>query len=135
MFKRIFVSTILAASVFVVGCNQANAPSLDGAKVVLSGMVTAVAILDSVCAQTAAETKDLQLAKDCATAYDQTRAALTKAQVALDNNDKSFVCAVALAEQALEGFAQVYEAKSGPLPESVLIAESLGRAFGAQCVK
>ena len=135
MFKRIFLSTILASSVFVSGCGmfQSNTPSNDGAKIVVSSLVVATSVLDAACAQAASETHDAQLAHDCAEAYTKTRDSLVALQTALDNNDKSFVCVVKASEIALEAFADVYQAKAGALPESVMIAESIARSFGAAC--
>lgn len=130
IFSGIFLSTLTLAG---CGLFKANSPENTTAKEVVTTLTVAVSILDSVCSQYAVETKDLNLAQDCAAAYNSAREKLLAAQSALENNDKSFVCTVKLCESALEDFANVYKAKSGELPPAVIIAESLGRTFGAQC--
>lgn len=128
----IFVSSISLTA----GCGLFKAGTAENttAKTVVSTMVAAVSVLDAVCAQTAIDIHDAQLAQDCADAYTRTRDKLVAVQTALENNDQSFVCAVKVCESALEDFADIYKARSGKeLPQAVIVAESIGRAFGAQC--
>lgn len=133
--RKVWFLGAIALSLNSFGCSMfhANSPSNTTAKEVISTLSAGAAVLDGVCAITAANLKDPQLAQDCGDAYDRTRVKLAAAQVALDNGDKSFVCAVKLSTSALQDFADIYRNKVGSVPEAVTVALAVGGAVGSQC--
>lgn len=135
--KNIIVSTVLASSIFLGGCGlfHSNSPSNGTAKEVINAMAMATGILDSVCAVTAKELGDADLAAKCADAYTRTRDKLQAAQLALANEDKSFVCSVKIAYSALQDFADVVRVRTGKVPEAVTVALAIAHGIGDQCTE
>ena len=143
MLKAIGYS-LAAAFVFCIGglvacgpSQPAATPARDQARAAILTIAEAVKTGDGVCAQAALTLKKADLAKSCADAYDQARAALLVAESGIDawgqGEEGKVACASASALQAIIGIENELASNGVAVPAVVQDAVKLGQMFLPLC--
>lgn len=120
----------------ISGCGLLNphSPTNTTGKEVVYAFDVALDVLDKSCQAFATDIHDDKMLAACTDGYTRAKAKIVDVEVALNDPNRSFVCAVALANSTMKDFADVYTSKGNQLPEVVRTALAIGDAIGASCV-
>ncbi|WP_394844031.1 hypothetical protein LZC95_44130 [Pendulispora brunnea] len=115
----------------------ANAPDRQNARAAILTVAKAVSIADEVCATTAKNRSNAQLAKTCKDAYDVARPALLAAESGVDaweNGQRHDVaCSAINAANALRNMGEALSGAGVALPAVLTDALLLSRGLGEVC--
>lgn len=139
--KKLLVKMCLVGTMCMVACvppgKTAESPTRATARAVILTLAEAVKDADQLCATFAIQTKNVDVAKACANAYDVARPSLISAEAGIDGWDDAsaghLACLTVDAVNALSAFSKIFELNKIALPEVIVDAIKLSSAMGTIC--